>query len=248
MYYGCVKFPLCKWTELISDSRQAAARLVFGNFEAQARLNQRKAADRDKADIFWKRYFKRRDEEGEKIWAAREARQKAAAARKRRRTADRKRRAAKRRAMRDLKKSGTAAPKQRAARRAGAALSRTKTARRKKRSQEAISKPKIAKTWIVEDVSDARSATLGRRLTKWREQQSKASNVPAEMIFSRETLARIVKLRPTSLRRLSTIKGFNEAKTEKFGIEILELIKHWFSRVKGKLKRTTADGRRRRSK
>ncbi len=53
---------------------------------------------------------------------------------------------------------------------------------------------------------------------------SRASDVPAFVIFNDETLLDLVEVQPTNLEELLKIKGIGPVKAERYGKEILELV------------------------
>ena len=53
---------------------------------------------------------------------------------------------------------------------------------------------------------------------------SRASDVPAFVIFNDETLRDLVDVQPTNLDELLRIKGIGPGKAERYGKEIIELV------------------------
>jgi len=66
---------------------------------------------------------------------------------------------------------------------------------------------------------------LWQRLRAWRLEQARAQEVPAFVIFHDATLRRIAALRPANLDELASIKGIGPSKLEKYGQEVLDIVK-----------------------
>jgi ATP-dependent DNA helicase RecQ len=66
---------------------------------------------------------------------------------------------------------------------------------------------------------------LWQRLRAWRLEQAQAQEVPAFVIFHDATLRRIAALRPANLDELASIKGIGPSKLEKYGQEVLDIVK-----------------------
>ena len=66
---------------------------------------------------------------------------------------------------------------------------------------------------------------LWQRLRTWRLEQARAQEVPAFVIFHDATLRRIAALRPANLDELAAIKGIGPSKLEKYGQEVLDIVK-----------------------
>jgi ATP-dependent DNA helicase RecQ len=66
---------------------------------------------------------------------------------------------------------------------------------------------------------------LWQRLRAWRLEQAQAQEVPAFVIFHDATLRRIAALRPANLNELAAIKGIGPSKLEKYGQEVLRIVK-----------------------
>jgi ATP-dependent DNA helicase RecQ len=66
---------------------------------------------------------------------------------------------------------------------------------------------------------------LWQRLRTWRLEQAQAQEVPAFVIFHDATLRRIAALRPANLDELASIKGIGPSKLEKYGQEVLRIVK-----------------------
>jgi superfamily II DNA helicase RecQ len=66
---------------------------------------------------------------------------------------------------------------------------------------------------------------LFKRLREWRNETGKKQGVPPYIIFTNMQLAKIAVTRPDSLNMLQQIEGIGSAKREKYGSEVLQLIK-----------------------
>jgi ATP-dependent DNA helicase RecQ len=66
---------------------------------------------------------------------------------------------------------------------------------------------------------------LWQRLRAWRLEHAQAQEVPAFVIFHDATLRRIAALRPADLDELASIKGIGPSKLEKYGQEVLDIVK-----------------------
>ncbi len=70
----------------------------------------------------------------------------------------------------------------------------------------------------------AEAAALFERLRQWRMDTAKAQGVPAYVILHDRTLKEIASARPASLAHLAQISGMGEAKTERYGAALLQLV------------------------
>jgi ATP-dependent DNA helicase RecQ len=66
---------------------------------------------------------------------------------------------------------------------------------------------------------------LFNHLREWRADKSKKQGVPPYIIFTNLQLANIAVTRPESLNALQQLEGIGNAKKEKYGNEIIQLIK-----------------------
>lgn len=66
---------------------------------------------------------------------------------------------------------------------------------------------------------------LAQALVDWRREKYQKDNVPAFMILHQKTLLAIADLAPTTKEELLSVKGFGKSKCEKYGEEILEIIR-----------------------
>ena len=70
----------------------------------------------------------------------------------------------------------------------------------------------------------AEAAALFERLRQWRIETARAQGVPAYVILHDRTLKEIAAARPASLARLAQISGMGEAKMERYGATLLQLV------------------------
>ena len=95
---------------------------------------------------------------------------------------------------------------------------RTVMLRPLKRDKTAVQKPK--EEWLRTE----REERLWQALRKWRQERARAEGIPAYMVCGDKTLRDIVEKMPRGLDGLRSIYGLGEAKIDKFGDEILEVL------------------------
>ena len=95
---------------------------------------------------------------------------------------------------------------------------RTVMLRPLKRDKAAGQKPK--EEWLRTE----REERLWQALRKWRQEKARAEEIPAYMVCGDKTLRDIVEKMPRGLDGLRSIYGLGEAKIDKFGDEILEVL------------------------
>lgn len=66
---------------------------------------------------------------------------------------------------------------------------------------------------------------LAQALVEWRREKYQKDNVPAFMILHQKTLLAIADLAPTTKEELLSVKGFGKSKCDKYGDEILDVIR-----------------------
>lgn len=66
---------------------------------------------------------------------------------------------------------------------------------------------------------------LVQALIDWRREKYQKDNVPAYIILHQKTLLAIADLAPTTREELLTVKGFGKSKCDKYGDEILDVIR-----------------------
>ena len=69
---------------------------------------------------------------------------------------------------------------------------------------------------------------MWQALRQWRLAKARADDVPAYVICGDKTLREIVEKLPESLADLREVYGMGEAKIDKFGDEILEVVAQYF--------------------
>ena len=62
------------------------------------------------------------------------------------------------------------------------------------------------------------------RLRLWRKERSDTEGIPAYCIMHTKTLVEIANTLPSTPRELAAIKGFGKNKTQKYGVEVLEIV------------------------
>jgi ATP-dependent DNA helicase RecQ len=66
---------------------------------------------------------------------------------------------------------------------------------------------------------------LFERLRGWRSERARADSVPAYVVFPDATLRDVAALRPTSLGELATVKGVGPTKLDRYGDEVLSVVR-----------------------
>ena len=66
---------------------------------------------------------------------------------------------------------------------------------------------------------------LAQALVEWRREKYQKDNVPAYIILHQKTLLAIADLAPTTKEELLTVKGFGKSKCDRYGDEILDVIR-----------------------
>jgi len=69
---------------------------------------------------------------------------------------------------------------------------------------------------------------LRDKLREWRKEQADQAGVPVYIIFANEQMNAIVRRRPASLEALKQIRGFGKKKIDRYGKEIIELVKNFY--------------------
>lgn len=70
---------------------------------------------------------------------------------------------------------------------------------------------------------------LVQALIDWRREKYQKDNVPAYIILHQKTLLAIADLAPTTREELLCVKGFGKSKCDKYGDEILEIVRKTIS-------------------
>ena len=68
--------------------------------------------------------------------------------------------------------------------------------------------------------------TLREKLKRFRLETSKRENIRAYFVFNNEEMESLIEKRPQSEKELLKVKGFGEKKVEKYGKEILSILKN----------------------
>ncbi len=81
-----------------------------------------------------------------------------------------------------------------------------------------------------DDGLDETQKVLFERLRQWRKERAEKEGIPVYIIGTNNEFVNIVKTAPKSLEALSNIKGFGKSKVEKYGKEIIEIIKAFYEK------------------
>ena len=93
--------------------------------------------------------------------------------------------------------------------------------RREPERTKAARKPRAVS--VAEDLSPE-DAKVFERLREWRAAQAREQGVPAYVIFQDRTLREIATQRPADLNAVACVNGVGQAKLEKYGQDILEVL------------------------
>ncbi|AWK51622.1 hypothetical protein DIC82_11565 [Clostridium beijerinckii] len=85
-------------------------------------------------------------------------------------------------------------------------------------------KPKSTDT-LVEKNNKGNEETLIKALKTYRSAKASSNGVPSYFIFNNDEMKRIVEAMPINKQELISIKGFGEVKFEKYGQDIIDIIK-----------------------
>jgi len=77
------------------------------------------------------------------------------------------------------------------------------------------------------DIMTEQDWPLFKSLREWRGETSKKEGVPPYILFTNLQLAKIATTRPTSLNALQGINGIGNAKREKYGNDVLKIVKNF---------------------
>jgi superfamily II DNA helicase RecQ len=92
------------------------------------------------------------------------------------------------------------------------------------RELESLESRRVARRADVRLELDAPEKEAYDALRSWRAATAKMEGIPPYMIVNNKQLAKMVKIRPTSREALGRVEGIGEAKTAKYGDQILEVI------------------------
>ena len=70
-----------------------------------------------------------------------------------------------------------------------------------------------------------RTRALVEALKSWRHQAARAADVPAFVVFDDATLEAVAAARPASSGELIAIDGFGAVKAERFGDQVLDVVR-----------------------
>ena len=90
---------------------------------------------------------------------------------------------------------------------------------------------KLRKVERSDDEPGVVNEELKEKLQQWRSERFKADNVPAYTIMHQSTLMEIATYVPKTKKELLVIKGFGDAKFQKYGEEILKITADYSSSV-----------------
>lgn len=101
------------------------------------------------------------------------------------------------------------------------------------KSYLALKKDKKKMTIFAELLNAKPNEKLFQQLLTWREQTAAKEKVMPNMIFSELTIAAIAEKLPPLLKNLSAIKGIGPQKAQKYGPEIINLIRAYQQELTG---------------
>ncbi len=78
----------------------------------------------------------------------------------------------------------------------------------------------------IEDNKTINEDEIRNNLKEFRLNKSKEENLKAYMVFNNETMEQIISLMPKNLEELQMVKGFGDVKVQKYGNDILSIIKN----------------------
>ncbi|MCM1476008.1 MAG: AAA family ATPase [Muribaculaceae bacterium] len=86
--------------------------------------------------------------------------------------------------------------------------------------------PNIDSSIADQEISDIKDANLYNKLKSWRFKEAKKINRPAFVVFYDKTLIALANIQPTTIEELCLIKGIGQAKANKYGEALIEIIKN----------------------
>ncbi|GAB3811372.1 DNA helicase RecQ [Tessaracoccus terricola] len=93
-----------------------------------------------------------------------------------------------------------------------------------RREQERVRTPRRSRARTAPVELDEPQQDLFQQLRSWRGAVAKEQGVPAYVVFNDATLAGIAQVRPTSLGELRGVSGVGEAKLERYGQAVLDVV------------------------
>jgi len=91
--------------------------------------------------------------------------------------------------------------------------------------EEALSEETVSETSNEEPVLEGKQMDIYNKLVAWREKKSKEDNLTPNIIARNSTLKEIITINPATTKALLTIKGFGERRANKYGKDILAILK-----------------------
>ena len=88
-----------------------------------------------------------------------------------------------------------------------------------------IGKYSLQNTEFAKKIESCKKDEMINSLKEYRLNKSKEENIKAYMVFNNETMEDIINLMPKNIEELQQVKGFGPVKSEKYGQEILNIIK-----------------------
>ena len=86
-------------------------------------------------------------------------------------------------------------------------------------------KTKTAQAAKPEKVFESSNTVAFEALRQWRSAKAREENVPPYVVANNSELEEIIKANPKTPEQLEAIKGFGKIKREKYGLEILEILR-----------------------
>ena len=81
-------------------------------------------------------------------------------------------------------------------------------------------------TPVSEEELSEEELIIYNKLKDWRSEKAKEAQLPAYIIFHNAHLVSIASYKPSNLEDLEQINGLGKSKTEKYGIEIIEVLEN----------------------
>jgi translin len=93
--------------------------------------------------------------------------------------------------------------------------------------EEAMSEESLSGTQPEEPTLDSGQMDVYNALVEWREKRATEENLTASMIARNSALKEIIKMNPSRISELMEIKGFGERRANKYGRDIIKILKKW---------------------
>ena len=91
--------------------------------------------------------------------------------------------------------------------------------------EEAMSEDDISDIPSTEPTLDDNQTATYNKLVAWREKKATEENLTPNIIARNSTLKEIIRLNPADTHELITVKGFGERRANKYGKDILDILK-----------------------